>query len=94
MSEEGSKRTYDDILKSFALILPVKTIDAALESKTFEFVVVLRFIESPDEMTIKWMRLPFEFLEKLSRKIINEIKEIGRVVYDVSPAPPASVEWE
>jgi len=85
---------YDSVSQAFAVFLPVKTVGVVGDARRYEWVVALRAVETVDFMTARWAPLPYEFLETVSLKIINEIEGISRVVYDISGKPPATIEWE
>ncbi len=85
---------YDDIWQAFCVYLPVKTVGVMGDERTYEDVISLRAVTSLDGMTAKWARIPYEVLESASVRIINEVKGINRVVYDISTKPPSTIEWE
>jgi GMP synthase (glutamine-hydrolysing) len=84
----------NDIWQSFAVLLPVQTVGVMGDSRTYENVVALRVVESADGMTADWFRLPYDVLARISNRIINEVRGVNRVVFDISSKPPATIEWE
>ncbi len=85
---------YDKVWQAGAILLPVNSVGVMGDERTYEKVVALRAVESTDGMTADWVNLPYEFLQKISNKIINNVKGVNRVVYDISSKPPATIEWE
>lgn len=85
---------YDKIWQAGAILLPIQTVGVMGDERTYEFVVALRAVTSTDAMTADWYHLPYEFMAKISNDIINKVKGINRVVYDISSKPPATIEWE
>ena len=85
---------YDKVWQAGAILLPVNSVGVMGDERTYEKVVALRAVESTDGMTADWVNLPYEFLQKTSNQIINKVKGVNRVVYDISSKPPATIEWE
>ena len=91
LKEDG---LYDKVWQAGAMLLPVNSVGVMGDERTYEKVVALRAVESTDGMTADWVDLPYTFLQKTSNKIINQVKGVNRVVYDISSKPPATIEWE
>jgi len=85
---------YNQVWQSFAILLPIKTVGVMGDERTYENVAALRCVTSFDGMTADWVKLPYEVMEKISNRVINEVKGVNRVVYDISSKPPATIEWE
>ena len=85
---------YDSVWQAGAILLPVQSVGVMGDERTYEQVVALRAVESTDGMTADWVHLPYNFLAEVSNKIINRVKGVNRVVYDISSKPPATIEWE
>ncbi|MDK4574627.1 glutamine-hydrolyzing GMP synthase [Kingella kingae] len=94
IDEQSGKSWYDLTSQAFAVFLPVKSVGVMGDGRTYDYVVALRAVITSDFMTAHWAELPYSLLGKVSNRIINEIKGINRVVYDVSGKPPATIEWE
>ncbi|MEM9022725.1 MAG: GMP synthase (glutamine-hydrolyzing), partial [Bacteroidota bacterium] len=89
-----SEGLYDQVWQAGAILLPVQSVGVMGDERTYENAVALRAVSSTDGMTADWCHLPYEFLSKVSNQIINRVKGINRVVYDISSKPPATIEWE
>ncbi len=85
---------YDDVWQAGAMLLPIQSVGVMGDERTYERVVALRAVESVDGMTADWVHLPYDFLSDVSNDIINKVKGVNRVVYDISSKPPATIEWE
>lgn len=94
IDELKANHLYNETWQALAVLLPVQSVGVMGDERTYEFTVALRAVTSVDGMTADWAHLPYEFLAHVSNRIINEIKGINRVVYDISSKPPATIEWE
>jgi GMP synthase (glutamine-hydrolysing) len=93
---DGLKKSglYDKVWQAFVVLLPVRSVGVMGDERTYENVVALRAVTSTDGMTADWAQLPHDFLASVSNEIINRVKGVNRVVYDISSKPPATIEWE
>jgi GMP synthase (glutamine-hydrolysing) len=94
IDEIRSSGFYDKLWQSFTVLLPVKTVGVMGDERTYEWVIAVRAVTSQDAMTADWADLPHELLARISNRIINEVKGVNRVVYDISTKPPSTIEWE
>jgi GMP synthase (glutamine-hydrolysing) len=94
IQELRSANLYHKIWQAFAVLLPVQSVGVMGDERTYENVLALRAVTSTDGMTADWFEMPAVVLQRISNRIINEVKGINRVVYDVSSKPPATIEWE
>ena len=85
---------YDKVWQAGAILLPVRSVGVMGDERTYENCVALRAVTSTDGMTADWVHLPYEFLADVSNEIINRVRGVNRVVYDISSKPPATIEWE
>ncbi|HEX6634662.1 MAG TPA: glutamine-hydrolyzing GMP synthase [Usitatibacter sp.] len=85
---------YDEVAQAFAVFLPVRSVGVMGDGRTYEYVVALRAVQTTDFMTAHWAHLPYDLLARVSSRIINEVRGINRVTYDISSKPPATIEWE
>lgn len=94
ISELKNSNLYDQVWQAGVILLPIHSVGVMGDGRTYEQVVALRAVNSSDGMTADWSELPHDFLSRVSSKIINTVKGINRVVYDISTKPPATIEWE
>jgi GMP synthase (glutamine-hydrolysing) len=92
--ELRSSGWYRKVWQGFAVLLPLRTVGVMGDDRSYEHVIALRVVDSVDAMTADWSRLPPDLLAKISSRIINEVKGVNRVVYDISSKPPSTIEWE
>ena len=93
-SEMEASDWYYRVWQSFAVLLPIQSVGVMGDQRTYEYTIALRVVESQDGMTADWVRLPYELLGRISNRIVNEVKGVNRVVYDISTKPPSTIEWE
>jgi GMP synthase (glutamine-hydrolysing) len=94
ISELKAWDLYDQVWQAFVVLLPVRSVGVMGDERTYENAVALRAVNSTDAMTADWSHLPYDFLSKVSNEIINKVRGVNRVVYDISSKPPATIEWE
>jgi GMP synthase (glutamine-hydrolysing) len=94
LEELRTAELYDQVSQAFAVFLPVRSVGVMGDGRRYDYVIALRAVQTIDFMTARWARLPYDFLDKVSHRIINEVPGISRVVYDISGKPPATIEWE
>ena len=94
IEELRREELYDQVSQAFAVFLPVRSVGVMGDGRRYDHVVALRAVETVDFMTARWARLPYEFLDRVTHRIVNEVPGISRVVYDISGKPPATIEWE
>jgi GMP synthase (glutamine-hydrolysing) len=94
MDEIRAANLYRKLWQSFAVLLPIKSVGIMGDQRTYENILSIRAVTSEDAMTADWARLPHELLGKISNRIINEVRGVNRVVYDISSKPPSTIEWE
>ncbi|MCZ6536989.1 MAG: GMP synthase (glutamine-hydrolyzing), partial [Gammaproteobacteria bacterium] len=94
IDELHKHQLYEKTSQAFAVFLPVKSVGVMGDGRRYDYVIALRAVETIDFMTAHWARLPYDFLDHVSRRIINEVPGVSRVTYDISGKPPATIEWE
>jgi GMP synthase (glutamine-hydrolysing) len=94
MEEMEQSGLHEQVWQAFAVLLPVRTVGVMGDERTYDQVIAIRIVESIDAMTADWARVPYGVLGRMSNRIINEVKGVNRVVYDISSKPPSTIEWE
>jgi len=94
VDEIKKAKLYEKIWQTFAVLLPIKSVGVMGDERTYENAIAIGDVHSNDGMTADWVNLPYKLLGKISNRIINEVKNVNRVVYDISSKPPATIEWE
>jgi GMP synthase (glutamine-hydrolysing) len=94
VEEMKSSGWYYKIWQSFAVLLPVRSVGVMGDERTYDYTIALRAVESQDGMTADWVKLPYDLLEKLSSRVINEVKGVNRLCFDITSKPPGTIEWE
>ena len=94
MNEVKKAKLYHRLWQSFAVLTDVRSVGIMGDYRTYGYLIAVRAIDSDDAMTANWARLPYDILARISNRIVNEVPEVNRVVYDITSKPPATIEWE
>jgi GMP synthase (glutamine-hydrolysing) len=94
IEELRSAGLYDQVSQAFAVFLPVRSVGVVGDNRCYEHVIALRAVETIDFMTARWAHLPYDFLDRVGTRIVNEVPGVSRVVYDITGKPPGTIEWE
>ncbi|MFM8007561.1 MAG: GMP synthase (glutamine-hydrolyzing), partial [Dolichospermum sp.] len=92
--EINQRGLYNQVWQAFAVLLPIRSVGVMGDKRTYAHPIVLRIVTSEDGMTADWARIPYDVLEAISNRIVNEVKGVNRVVYDITSKPPGTIEWE
>lgn len=92
--EINQRGLYNEVWQAFAVLLPIRSVGVMGDKRTYAYPIVLRIVTSEDGMTADWARIPYDVLEAISTRIVNEVKGVNRVVYDITSKPPGTIEWE
>ena len=92
--EINQRGLYNQVWQAFAVLLPIRSVGVMGDKRTYAYPIVLRIVTSEDGMTADWARVPYDVLEAISTRIVNEVKGVNRVVYDITSKPPGTIEWE
>ena len=94
MSQLREAGLYDEVWQAGAILLPIRSVGVMGDERTYDYTIALRAVTSTDAMSADWAHLPYDFLAKVSNEIINKVRGVNRVVYDISSKPPSTIEWE
>jgi len=92
--EINQRGLYNEYWQAFAVLLPIRSVGVMGDQRTYAYPIVLRIVKSEDGMTADWARVPYDVLEAISNRIVNEVKGVNRVVFDITSKPPGTIEWE
>ena len=94
MSQLRESGLYDEVWQAGAILLPIRSVGVMGDERTYDYTIALRAVTSTDAMSADWAHLPYDFLAKVSNEIINKVRGVNLVVYDISSKPPSTIEWE